>query len=61
MNPSGAYETVSPEVSGALRYERIARLEAVLKLRERQHRMSLYGWIGAALVLAVAAAIATLA
>ena len=35
---SGIQSTLSPEVSGALRYERVAQLEAVLQLRDTKRR-----------------------
>lgn len=38
MNNSGIFSTLSSQVSGVLRYERVARLEAVLALREKQKR-----------------------
>ncbi len=38
MNSSMTESPTSPQVSGALRYERVARLEAVLSLRDQKSR-----------------------
>jgi hypothetical protein len=38
MSTSAVNFQIPPEVSGALRYERVAQLEAVLTLREKNQR-----------------------
>ena len=44
----------SPQLSSALRYERIAQLEAVLKLRDQRQRSRLISAAIACIVLAAA-------
>lgn len=39
MSTSAVNFLIPPEVSGALRYERVAQLEAVLTLREKNQRI----------------------
>lgn len=60
MSVSGMFQSLSPEVSGALRYERIAKLETVLKLKEKQHRNAVLKWIGATLLLIGLATVAVI-
>lgn len=38
MSTSSIYNLRSPDVSQTLRYERVARLEAALKLRDKRQR-----------------------
>ena len=51
MSVSGVYEVLPPEVSGALRYERIARFEAILALKEKQRRSRVLRWSAAVVAL----------
>ena len=51
---SGFQSTLPPEVSGALRYERVAQLEAVLRLRETRRRTRAWTMGVVAFVAAVA-------
>lgn len=55
MSVSGAYRLRSPEVSGALRYERVARLEAALTLRDKQRRARMMRWTAGIAALAIMA------
>ena len=51
MTTSGVYSLSRPDISGALRYERIAQLEAVLKLKEKRQRTRLV--LSATLILSL--------
>lgn len=60
MNSSVTKFERSPQVSGALRYERVAQLEAVLKLRDKHQRVATWRWVGAMIAVGSAAAVALL-
>lgn len=51
MSTSAVNFSIPPEVSGALRYERVAQLEAVLTLRDKNQRTKLWRSLGVAVVL----------
>ena len=49
---SGIHSALPPDVSGALRYERIAQLEAVLELRDNRRKANVWTLVITGLVAA---------
>ena len=52
---SGIHTVLPPDVSGAMRYERIAQLEAVLELRDSRRKTTAWTIAIASLVVAAGA------
>lgn len=61
MSNSSIFSTLSSQVSGVLRYERVAQLEAVLTLREKNRRSLRWRLLFAGLGLATVATVMILA
>lgn len=45
------HNSFSPQMSGVLRYERVAKLEAVLKVRQKKRLARLQGMIVVAMII----------